>query len=468
MGPPDPTANHPAENALIGAALINKAAAETVATIPGPAWHHPTHARWATAITQHVAAGQPIDIVTLAATLQTLGGWREDDTAGLLAASANSPVTTNHRAYAALILDAWHDRRYRNTLHEISRDGLPVDTAIQALTDLAETTDSGNAFVDVDDLLDGADPMPTLLTRTDGTNLITAGHLTWLQAAPGIGKSFLACHLACQLIPVHHARNVIFWDFETNPKAIVNRMLDLGAHVDDIRDSFRIVKHPRAQTGHQIARQARDLDAPVVILDGVAESIANQGLDENVASDVAQWVNTTVRPIQETGAAVVLIDHSRVEPGKRGARGSSHKLAACDLALELTLVASYSRTKAGKVAIKIVKDRYALVGALGSTAAIMHITPNGGGTTKIELRPENEHPSGEWVPTHVMELVSRYLEGNPNSGIRLTRQMVKAKNETIDVALEWLVRDGYVSESAGDRGARLFNSIRPYREDAEQ
>ena len=56
MGPPDPTANHPAENALIGAALINKAAAETVATIPGPAWHHPTHARWATAITQHVAA----------------------------------------------------------------------------------------------------------------------------------------------------------------------------------------------------------------------------------------------------------------------------------------------------------------------------------------------------------------------------------------------------------------------------
>lgn len=466
MGPPDPTANHPAENALIGAALINKAAAETVATIPGPAWHHPTHARWAAAITQHVAAGQPIDIVTLTATLQTLGGWREDDTAGLLAASANSPVTTNHRAYATLILDAWHDRRYRNTLHEITRDNQSVDTAIQTLTDLAESRGTGNDFVDLAVALAKEPPAPSLLARTDGKHLITPGYLTWLQAEPGIGKSLLAGHLAAQLITIKEAKHVIYWDFETDGGSLAHRLISFGSHIDDVIDHFHVVEHPRVVKGRDVARMARDLQAPVVVLDGVAESIGNEGLDENAASDVARWVATMIRPIQETGAAVVLIDHSRTEPGKRGPRGSGHKLAACDLALELSLIASYSKSKAGKVAIKIVKDRYSSFGGIGTTCAVMHITPNGDGHSKIELRPANENVSGEWMPTHIMDSISRYLETNPNRTIGDVRNWVGGRKENINKAIEFLVRDRYVSESAGPRGSRLFASLRPYREGA--
>ena len=62
-----------------------------------------------------------------------------------------------------------------------------------------------------------------------------------------------------------------------------------------------------------------------------------------------------------------------------------------------------------------------------------------------------------------MERVSRFLEETPTSSLRGVHRGVTGKNETLTLALNSLLAEGYVRCDTGGRGGQQWSSVEPFR-----
>jgi hypothetical protein len=214
-----------------------------------------------------------------------------------------------------------------------------------------------------------------------------------------------------------------------------------------------------------------ELEPDLVILDGVAASLARCGYDENSNTEVSTWSETLVKPIAATGAAVLMLDHvpKSAEHRSRGARGAGAKLAMIDGAsYELRISRAYSRDKAGLVRVVIAKDRHGHVGAIGEVAADLHVRPRDGGA-RVELSLDAPSTDKGHQLTGLMETISKRLEGASGP---MTRMMIFAgfgsEKRHLERALADLMADGYVTTTSTGKGSTItYRSARAYREPDE-
>jgi hypothetical protein len=86
----------------------------------------------------------------------------------------------------------------------------------------------------------------------------------------------------------------------------------------------------------------------------------------------------------------------------------------------------------------------------------------------FELRPSSQpiDSSGKVIPTLLMERVSELLETTTKSLSRNeVQKSVTGKETMVGKALDHLVAEGFLTESAGPRNGRYYTSKRPYRQD---
>jgi hypothetical protein len=232
----------------------------------------------------------------------------------------------------------------------------------------------------------------TFLTRSDGVALIYAGKTHVFQAEPTSGKSWLALSICLEVLDL--GGSAIYLDYEDTPSGILRRLRALGASPDAMRERFiyarPIGKHGPAET-RRLRRMLDDVNPDVVIIDGVGESLSRNGLSEDKADDVLRFMDLLPRPIADTGAAVVMIDHVAKDPEQRGrwARGSGAKLGAVDGAsYQVKVVTPFSRKRAGAIKLVVAKDRPGQF-SIGETAAIVTIEPHGDGErVMLEVKPD--------------------------------------------------------------------------------
>lgn len=334
----------------------------------------------------------------------------------------------------------------------------PVDLA-KVLAALAEGTSTNEP--------------PALYPRTDDVRLLYAAKMHAFNGEPESGKSWAAQHAAVHTIDEGH--HVTYIDFEDDQDSVVGRLLALGAKPGDVLARFTYIR-PSRPLSTEAVHVLRGLFAhrrpALVILDGLTEAMAIDGLDPLDNVDVAKFFTRLPRRLARLGAAVIIVDHVTKDTEKRGrwAIGAQHKMAALDgAAYTFEIVTPFGRGKHGITKVSVTKDRPGHVRqhAAGTAIAELHLTSTETGVT-AQLRP----PSGAsdddqpFRPSVVMERVSKALERGPSLTMTALRKAVKGRSDYVDLAAQLLEAEGFIGTHRNGQ-ARYHHSIKPYRADSE-
>lgn len=327
-------------------------------------------------------------------------------------------------------------------------------------------------------LAGGLDPvLPSrLLVRSDGVGLLYGdGRIHLDFGPPETLKSFFA-----QL-------------------AVARCLLDGGRALYIVHDgdAADVVRHllafnvpPEATTDKLVLLQPDEpLTAPlelggfdITVIDGVDDAMALHGLNPDKSVEYRGWLQLEVRPLQRvTRGPVILIDHVAKNKEVRDGWpvGTGAKRAAADVALSFEIVHDFGRGRTGTARIVLAKDRPGgLRGHQGAGREIARLKlqshyPDDEMITWELLAPamavdSEGEPTSRWMPTALMERVSRLLEG---SSLPLSKNAIETavagKRDYVRQAIKCLLEEGYIEELSGSRGARLHRSAKPYREQPE-
>ncbi|MFJ9020773.1 DNA primase [Streptomyces sp. NPDC102259] len=215
---------------------------------------------------------------------------------------------------------------------------------------------------DLRSVLDGTyrPPQPTVGRRDDGIGLFYPGRMNSVASESEAGKTWFAL-IAC-LQEINDGNHVLYVDFEDDAGGVVGRLLCLGGVPADILERFHYVR-PENQMGPV---DAIDLDGvlqlspTLAIVDGVTEGMSLFGLELKDNTDIAKFGRLLLRPLMNSGAAVVTLDHVVKSSENRGrySIGGVHKLNGLNgVMYMLENHRPFGIGVTGKSIIRVAKDR---------------------------------------------------------------------------------------------------------------
>lgn len=471
-----------AEVALLGAAMLSPQAYDAAGSVRPGDYYTPAHQHIADAIGRLLDAGEPVDVVTVSARLSADGLL--DEIGGierLLELQANTPAIGRARHYAQIVRDTATLRRLIAASAEVAElaymapddptEAIARASAMISNLSTTEIADLSNLSIpDISSILAGdlRPEIPSILTRSDGSCLLYAGKMHMLQAEPSSGKTWVAVYAVDEVLRAGGAAVVV--DYEDTVAGFLGRLLAAGARPADIAERFRYV-HPDGPFGAAERRRlfelVDELNADLVVIDGVGESLTRQGLSEDKATDWNLWVDLLPRPMTQRGATVLMLDHVAKDPEQRGrwARGTGAKLGSVDgVSYHVKIRQAFSRQRAGSVHLVVAKDRPGGVGSIGEVAAVVSIDPHANGERvilRVDPYTAEKASTDTWKPTVLM---GRVFEVISSTSVPLTatavRAMVHGKPALVAEAIQRLVAEGYIGESSGR--PRTLTILRPY------
>jgi len=178
--------------------------------------------------------------------------------------------------------------------------------------------------------------------------LLPARRLIALYSAPKIGKSLLMLELAVAIargstalgVPIDRPRNVLYVDFENDPRGDVRpRLEDMGYGPDDL-DNLYYLSFPTL-AGLDSARGAQELLAAlgvyaceVVVIDTVSRAVVGE---ENENDTWLSFYRNTGLALKQAQIACIRLDHTGKDHDK-GMRGGSAKYGDVDAVWKLSKV----------------------------------------------------------------------------------------------------------------------------------
>ena len=217
---------------------------------------------------------------------------------------------------------------------------------------------------------------PDMLMKSDGSGLFLRGTVGMLIGMPEVGKSWLTIELVRQV--VSKGETAVVLDWEGPAWRFANRLTNLGAtpaHGD-------LVHHYTSASISLdvLADEVLQYEPALVVIDSAAKLYADHDLDENSARDSLTLFSSLARPLSNAGALVVIVDHVVKVAEDRGKwpRGSSAKLGDVDVAYTVQVSPSFGKGRSGTGKLTVAKDRDAIIGSVGTTAAVIHFKALGG------------------------------------------------------------------------------------------
>jgi hypothetical protein len=308
------------------------------------------------------------------------------------------------------------------------------------------------------------EPLPCMLSRTDGRCLLYPERIHALHAEPEGLKTWLALKASAGCLL---AGEIVLWiDFEDTAASIVQRLIDLGISAETIAGGFIYIRpdEPLADAAMLDLDSALARRPQLAIIDGVTEAFSRQGLNPLDNSDVATWLALLPRKLVRAGAAVLLLDHVVKDREQRGryAIGAQHKLAGVDVAYSMRVLEPFARGREGLVAIKVEKDRPGRIRefATDGQVALLHARSEPNGAVRISLEPPDTKDT-TFRPTVLMGRVAHSVESDPGLSKRAIRETVGGKATATDLALELLISEHYIEARREGQASRHY-SLKPY------
>ncbi|UJV46673.1 AAA family ATPase [Streptomyces sp. AMCC400023] len=215
---------------------------------------------------------------------------------------------------------------------------------------------------DLRSVLDGSykPPKPSVGRRDDGVGLFYPGRMNSVASESEAGKTWFAL-IAC-LQEINDGNHVLYVDFEDDAGGVVGRLLCLGGVPDDILELFHYVR-PENQMGPVDAvdlAAVLELNPTLAIVDGVTEGMSLFGLELKDNTDIAKFGRLLLRPLMNSGAAVVTLDHVVKSSENRGrySIGGVHKLNGLNgVMYMLENRRPFGIGVTGKSTVRVAKDR---------------------------------------------------------------------------------------------------------------
>jgi len=314
---------------------------------------------------------------------------------------------------------------------------------------------------------------PRLVRRADGLHLLYRSKLHFVYGEPESGKGWFALHASAERL--REGERVVYIDFEDDEREAVTRLLALGVPKKVIATQFAYVRpdEPLTEEAWRELDVALDPSPALVVLDGVTEALANEGVKLEDNTEVARWITRLPRRLARAGAAVIVIDHVVKDREARGryAIGAQHKLAGADVSFRVEGRETFGRGKSGSVRVLVTKDRPGYLRACGMRTspgvdwiADMCVSSSSDDSVAIELAPPRRR-DGDFLPTRQMEDASRLIEETPGIGAKALR-VVPGDNTALPLALTELEKDKYI-EIRKEGSKHAHYSVKPYREGEE-
>jgi hypothetical protein len=335
----------------------------------------------------------------------------------------------------------------------------------------AESKDSSWKPVALSDYYDGLfqEVKANILTRTDAKSLIYAGKVHSFYGESESGKSWVAQIATAELLKSD--KKVIYIDFESDPQDIVKRLKGLGVSRANL---LQYLTYIRPETARQVDDPYWDAilapdSASLVVIDGVTESLTMWG-GETVDNDsITKWMRQFPRKVaQESGAAVVLIDHITKNSETRGrfAIGGQAKLATIDGAAYIVEpIEVLSPGRVGTLTLRVTKDRIGDVRASAGMyrksdrtqeAAVFTIDSTRAQMQYIIGAPTSEEQLLERTEFKKMSEMAEFIHNNPGCSRRELNEGVKGDKGLIGERLETLEKNGFIENKGSVSKSSLW------------
>jgi putative DNA primase/helicase len=184
-----------------------------------------------------------------------------------------------------------------------------------------------------------------------------AGRVHCIYSAGGTGKTFKALWLIKKVID--QGKPVLLLDLENGVRIISDRLRDLGAEAEQVRRHLYYFPFPSMPLTDDASAEFEELleeiKPTLVVVDSWINCLSAAGLDENSATDIAQWAEAYPQRARVRGIAALLLDHVPKEGGS--ARGSGRKLDYVDVMWELRNPQKFDRETVGRIDMHLRKDR---------------------------------------------------------------------------------------------------------------
>lgn len=272
---------------------------------------------------------------------------------------------------------------------------------------------------------------------------------------------------------------VLWIDFEMGRYPFMRRLRNLGIPDETIRERLiymeplgpafvrarAAVAEPTVIVQNLIA-QCQERGVALVVVDSFTSALAVHGLNDNAAVEVDAFFTEFVNHLSvKIDATMVLLDHvSKADKASRGmySIGSSRKIGATDVHLGAVIEKPLSPGGEGIVRLERHKDRHGSYARPNAARVTFTSHAEGGISYEIDLI-DPDAVQGPFIPTFLMERVSRTLETFPGQLAATKTALVKevnGKKQTVHQAVDRLIEFGFIQRE-GESGLRL---ARAYRE----
>ncbi len=201
----------------------------------------------------------------------------------------------------------------------------------------------------------------------------------------------------------------------------------------------------------------------VVVIDPLSAVESALGLNfQNDNNEYTRFYDRLIRPVTTRGPSCVLIENiGHAVEAKGRAKGVSAKQDRTDFAFSCApassppgLVMRMTKRRSIRTSFRV-GDEWLFV---RDTQLIER--------RDVAVREAADDEDNDFRPTVLMQLASKFLEGDLGPGVTLNaiKEGVSGKDKYVAVAVKKLVAEGYVGRRQGPRNSQLHHSVRPYRE----
>lgn len=325
---------------------------------------------------------------------------------------------------------------------------------------------------------------PLFMPRTDDVYLLYPGRVHTFQGESESGKSMVAQAESARVLAA--GGRVVYIDFESDASVVVGRILMMGATREQVATGLLYLRpgvRPGATADDRAAFDRILADRfDLAVIDGVTEAASVFGVASKDNDEITAWNRAFARPLaQQTGAAVIQVDHVTKDSESRGrfAIGAQAKMSGLDGAAYVVEVKEpLGRGLRGVVVLRVAKDRPGAIrpncGQFRKSdrtqeAAQVVVDSTTDGVIAVTVEPPGadgaDARSDEFRPTSVMERISVFLEAQPSA--QSENQVMKGVNGRDSVkkaAITALVSEGYVQRYTGARNAAMHQLTAKYRQ----
>jgi hypothetical protein len=305
------------------------------------------------------------------------------------------------------------------------------------------------------------EPRPATLPTVGDVGLVYPGKRHVFSGPPESAKTLAAYAVALE--EIRRGENVLLIDFEMGPWDARDRLREMGATDAELERLLYV--EPELPASEAIVEDlATAWTFSLAVLDAAAGAYSLQGLDDNLRRDVETFARLYVQAFWQRGIASIVLDHVGKNVGKRGAFaiGSERKVGGADVHLGFEAALPLTRGGRGLYKITTHKDRLGHLARPKAAELELRSDPITNAITWEFRSPEPADDAPPFRPTFLMERVSRWLEEQRDEVSRNeVEKSVTGRADFVRMALDELIRDGYVVERLGQRRSRLVRSVRP-------